>query len=118
MAKFKHKDPYHNYIPSREKPKKVGKYSPKKGFYAKDAKCWASHDKEGDIARLTCTLDNGAEVALFLNREDGLVVVDVVDPSGQRGTEIFRKNLAGFFKQSTWLTAGEMDYEGQMNFQR
>ena len=77
-----------DYIPAVEKG-----YSMKPYFYESDMFCWASHGKEGDIARLSCELDTGQQVQFFLNREDGLVVVDVVDADGQRGREILRKRV-------------------------
>lgn len=37
------------------------------------------------------TLPNGQRVQFFLNRETGLVVVDVIDKDGKGGVEILRR---------------------------
>ena len=38
------------------------------------------------------TLPNGRQVQFFLNRESGLVVIDVMAPHGQGGNEVVRIN--------------------------
>ena len=38
------------------------------------------------------TLPNGRQVQFFLNRETGLVVVDIMDPSRRGGNEVLRIN--------------------------
>lgn len=45
------------------------------------------------ILRTYVDLPNGNTVQFFCNRETGLVVVDVVNPSGNSGVEILRKHV-------------------------
>ncbi len=58
---------------------------------------WASYavtgvaDKQPDeILNSGATLPNGRQVQFFLNRETGLIVVDVMTPDGRGGNEILR----------------------------
>jgi hypothetical protein len=39
------------------------------------------------------TLPDGRLVTVFVNRETGLIVVDVVDKTGNSGTEVFRRTI-------------------------
>ena len=60
---------------------------------------WASYAVAGvadlptpEILYAGATLPNGRLVQFFLNRETGLVVVDIMDPNGRRGNEVLRIN--------------------------
>ena len=58
---------------------------------------WASYAVAGvagqprpEILYAGATLPGGRQVQFFLNRETGLVVVDIVAPHGERGNEVLR----------------------------
>ena len=58
---------------------------------------WASYAAAGvadrqppEILYAGVTLPNGRQVQFFLNRESGLIVVDVMTPDGRGGNEILR----------------------------
>lgn len=60
---------------------------------------WASYAVAGvggvpppEILYAGATLANGRQVQFFLNRETGLVVVDVMAPHGHGGNEVLRLN--------------------------
>jgi hypothetical protein len=60
---------------------------------------WASYAVAGvaglpppEILYAGVTLPNGRQVQFFLNRESGLVVVDVVAPHNRGGNEVLRLN--------------------------
>jgi hypothetical protein len=62
---------------------------------------WASYAVAGvadlpasSILRAGATLLDGRAVQFFLNRETGLVVVDVVDKGGRGGVEVLRRTIA------------------------
>lgn len=46
-----------------------------------------------DILYAGAMLDDGRRVQFFLNRETGLVVVDVIDAEGSGGVEILRRTV-------------------------
>ncbi len=45
------------------------------------------------LVRAMCVLLDGRDVQFFLNRETGLVVVDVFETDGKSGTELYRGNV-------------------------
>jgi len=62
---------------------------------------WASYAVAGvgklprpELLYAGATLDNGRQVHFFLNRESGLVVVDIVTPGGRCGNEVLRLNAS------------------------
>jgi hypothetical protein len=71
----------------------------KKGFYVEKKGVWASYGLEGigkksfDIARLNAKLKDGRQLSVFINRENNLLVVDVIDKDEKGGTEIIRKKV-------------------------
>lgn len=42
------------------------------------------------IRHFRTTLEDGREVTLFVNRQTGLIVVDVIELDGDHGTEVCR----------------------------
>jgi hypothetical protein len=72
----------------------------KEGFYASKGKVWASYKMSGvvglpkpDIARMNAELKDGRAVQFFVNRENNLVVVDVINKDEKGGNEILRKTV-------------------------
>lgn len=64
----------------------------------KEHKVWASYAvvkvadlPETEILYAGARLDDGRAIQFFLNRETGLVVVDVINEDGKSGCEIIRK---------------------------
>ena len=60
---------------------------------------WASYAVAGvadspvpEVMYSGATLPNGRQVQFFVNRESGLVVVDVMTPDGRGGNEVLRIN--------------------------
>ena len=67
-------------------------------FSEKDG-VWASYAVAGGLSEAPelfyagVGLPDGRSVNLFVNRETGLVVVDVVDPDGKAGVEVLRRKV-------------------------
>lgn len=81
-------------------PVKVNCETPKGGSveFGKRREVWASYAVAGvvDMPRpelfyAGVKLSGGKSVSLFVNRETGLVVVDVVNRGGKSGTEVLRQ---------------------------
>ena len=49
-----------------------------------------SHDPQ-ELFYAGIKLPDGRGISLFVNRENGLIVVDVVDKDGEGGVEVFRR---------------------------
>lgn len=58
---------------------------------------WASYAVAGvggmELLYAGAKLPDGRSVQFFLNRETGLVVVDVINKGGESGTELLRKTI-------------------------
>ena len=65
----------------------------KKGYYVAHKTGYASYGLEGDIARQNVKLKDGRTASFFVNRENNLVVVDVIDKNENGGRAILRRNL-------------------------
>jgi hypothetical protein len=68
-------------------------------FNTKDG-AWASYAVAGvkglptpELFYSGIKLPDGRSVQLFVNRETGLIVVDVVDKGGKGGCEVYRRNV-------------------------
>lgn len=81
---------------------KVNCETPKGGSveFGKKREVWASYAVAGvaDLPRQELfyagvNLPGGKSVSLFVNRENGLVVVDIVNKGGKSGTEVLRKQV-------------------------
>ena len=54
---------------------------------------WASYGIHSEILYSGVKLPDGRSVQTFVNRETGLIVVDVIDKGGRGGHEILRRNV-------------------------
>ena len=79
--------------------KKCGTTKSGGGFFS-TSKAWASYKVSGvggrpkpEILTASLELKDGREVQFFGNRENNLLVVDVIDKNGKGGTEIMRRKL-------------------------
>lgn len=88
--------------PKIKSPLRIIARTPKGGavMFNKQKHVWASYAVAGaaDLPRpellyAGAWLDDGRAVQFFMNRETGLVVVDVIDKRGKSGCEILRTRL-------------------------
>ena len=63
------------------------------GVWASYAVASVGERKPPEILYAGAKLSNGKTIQFFLNRETGLVVVDIVNKGGKSGTEILRKTV-------------------------
>jgi hypothetical protein len=54
-------------------------------------------------------LDDGRVVVLFVNRESGLIVLDIVDKDEQGGVEVYRAHAKPFKRQEDTRNANHVD---------
>jgi hypothetical protein len=65
-------------------------FNPKHGVWASYAVAGVSGSPPPEILYAGAKLLNGKSVQFFLNRETGLIVVDLIDRSGKGGCEVLR----------------------------
>lgn len=61
--------------------------------FNKDHGAWASYGVHDGLLYAGVKLNDGRTVQLFVNRETGLVVADVLEKRGLSGYEILRKTV-------------------------
>lgn len=61
--------------------------------FNKDHGAWASYGVHNGLLYAGVKLSDGRTVQLFVNRESGLVVADVIGKSGKAGREILRETV-------------------------
>ena len=61
----------------------------------KKIKDWMSVDayQDGRIRLAHINLDDGRTVSLFVNKNNNLVVMDIIDADEQGGVEVYRNNV-------------------------
>lgn len=68
-------------------------FNPKQGVWASYATATVANRPAPEIFYAGAKLKDGRRVQFFLNRETGLIVVDVIDKDEKGGTEILRRTM-------------------------